>query len=504
MLPDKKRSRERDRKFQLLFAAHPQPMWVLDPEARKILEANRAAAVLYGHSVRQFRGMSLDDIELNGQPRHSLGDGWRHCTRDGRVLDIEMLRHTITYQGRSAELVTLLDVTERVQLEGRLRQAQKMQAVGLLAGGVAHDFNNLLTIIAGYGQMIANSLDPGDTNHYAAEQILKAGERAAGLTQQLLAFSRRQAPQFQVLDLNKLVRGLSSMLRRLIGEDIDLRLTLQPDVAMVKADTGQLEQVLMNLVVNARDAMPQGGLLTIETGNARLNAEQSSALRRPLKPGAYTTISVKDSGSGMDAATQILLFEPFFTTKGMGQGTGLGLSTVLSIVKQSGGSVEVTSEAGAGTNVKVYLPSVETAAVEASVKRRTLLRGTETVLVVEDEEMVRRLVKDTLDRAGYKVLDAAEPEEAHRIVGSYRGNIDLLITDVVMPKVNGKELAEMLTAERPGLKVLYMSGYTDRAVENTGVLAREVAFLQKPFTPSVLTEKVREVLENGLIRHAAE
>jgi CheY-like chemotaxis protein len=306
-----------------------------------------------------------------------------------------------------------------------------------------------------------------------------------------------------VLDLNQLVTGLTAMLRRLIGEDVDLRLALEPGLGMVKADAGQIEQVLMNLVVNARDAMPQGGTLTIETCNARLDGGQAG-LRRPVKPGAYALIGVSDNGSGMDAATQALLFEPFFTTKGVGQGTGLGLSTVLGIVKQSGGNVDVSSEPGSGTTVKVYLPWVDQpATAESTARRKPVVRGTETVLLVEDEEMVRHLVRETLDRAGYKVLDAGGPLEAQRLAASYRGRIHLLITDVVMPKIGGRELAETLMALRTDMKVLYMSGYTDWAVANMGVLSQEVAFLQKPFTPAALTEKVREVLEGGRLTRRA-
>ena len=502
-MPGKSQSRVEDRRFRLLFVAHPQAMLVLDPKTHKILEANRAAITLYGYGPRQFRGMSLDRLELKDEARHPHDGPGRHCARDGRVIDVIVGRQSLRYAGHRVELVTVSDVTPLQQLEDRLRQAQKMQAVGLLAGGVAHDFNNLLTIIAGYSQMILSSLEPGDGNYYAAEQILKAQERAAGLTQQLLAFSRRQAPQFQVLEVNPVVRGLTSMLRRLIGEDIDLRLLLNPEIGVVKADAGQLEQVLMNLAVNARDAMPLGGTLVIETHPAQLDAQSGRELRRPVKPGAYTVIEVRDSGSGMDAATQALLFEPFFTTKATGQGTGLGLSTVMGIVKQSAGSVEVTSSPGCGTSVRVYLPCVKPVAAEPAVKQKAIVRGTETVMLVEDEEGVRHLIRDTLVRAGYHVLDAADPAEAQRLAKSYRGRIQLLITDVVLPMSSGNELAASLTAARPGMKVIFMSGYTDHAVEKTGLLSQEVPFLQKPFTPSVLTQKVREVLESGgLARHA--
>jgi CheY-like chemotaxis protein len=288
------------------------------------------------------------------------------------------------------------------------------------------------------------------------------------------------------------------MLRRLIGEDIDLQLVLRPDLGMVSADPGQIEQVLMNLVVNARDAMPKGGTLTIETANVELG-EGYSSRHLAVRPGPYAQIAVSDNGGGMDEATQARLFEPFFTTKGVGRGTGLGLSTVFSIVKQSGGNLDVYSVPNRGTSVKVYLPRLDLpAAVEIESQRRHVASGSETVLLVEDDEMVRQLVRETLVRAGYKVMDTSDPLEARRLSDSYRGQIHLLITDVVMPKVSGRELAEELHKRRDGIKVLYMSGYTDNAVVNTGILHKEVAFLQKPFTPAALTEKVREVLESGV------
>jgi len=488
---------DKDRKFQLLFEEHPQPMWVTDPAERVVLEANRAAEALYGHTRDLFRGMSLDAVLVNEESTPPTGKPRRHRTSSGRIIDVEMTACPIEFGGKAAELVVLMDLTAQRQLEERLRQAQKMEAVGMLAGGVAHDFNNLLTIISGYSQLIMNGLKPGDANLYSAEQILKAGERAATLTQQLLAFSRSQVLQPRVLDLNQLVTTLSTMLRRLIGEDVDLKLVLRPDLGRVSADPGQIEQVLMNLAVNARDAMPKGGTLTIETANVDLD-ENYSGRHLAVRPGPYVQIAVSDNGSGMDEVTQARLFEPFFTTKSAGRGTGLGLATVFGIVKQSGGNLDVYSVPGRGTSVKVYLPRIDQpAAVEPEVSRRRVASGSETVLLVEDEEMVRRLVRETLVRAGYKVMDTSDPLEARRLSDSYRGTIHLLITDVVMPKVSGRELAEELHTRRPAMKVLYMSGYTDNAIVNTGILHKEVAFLQKPFTPSSLTQKVREVLESG-------
>ncbi|MEO8371325.1 MAG: ATP-binding protein [Candidatus Solibacter sp.] len=503
-MPSKQLLHDKERRFQLLFDDHPQPMWVADPEARKIIEANAAASTLYGFRPEQFRGMSLDDVLLAEEGSAAIGDPRRHRTASGPIIDVEMAQHPIEYGGKQMQLVVLMDVTKRRQLEDQLLQAQKMETVGMLAGGVAHDFNNLLTIISGYSQLILNTLQPADPNYYSAEQILKAGERAAALTQQLLAFSRRQILQPRVLDLNKLVSSLSTMLRRLIGEDIDLQLMLRPDLGMVNADAGQIEQVLMNLVVNARDAMPNGGKLTIETANIYLD-ENYTSRHLAVKSGPYTQIAVSDNGGGMDEVTQARLFEPFFTTKASGRGTGLGLSTVFGIVKQSGGNLDVYSVPGRGTSVKIYLPRIDQPAlVDAESPNHPVKRGSETVLLVEDDDMVRHLVRETLVRAGYKVLDTSDPLEARRISDKHRGNFHLLITDVVMPKVSGRELAEELKRRRPTMKVLFMSGYTDNAIINTGILHKEVAFLQKPFTPAALTEKVRDILDNATTRGAAE
>jgi two-component system, cell cycle sensor histidine kinase and response regulator CckA len=504
-MPAKRLLKDKDRKFQLLFEEHPQPMWVFDNETQSIIEANVAAAALYGYSREEFRGMPLSEVELRPADTTDPAATRTHRTKSGRVIDVDLAAHGFQYGSQSAELVVLMDVTGRRHLEEQLRQAQKMEAVGMLAGGVAHDFNNLLTIITGYSQLILNNLAANDRNHSSAEQIMKAADRAATLTKQLLAFSRRQVLQPKILDLNKLIGGLSTMLRRLIGEDVELKLDLRQELGQVSADPGQVEQVLMNLVVNARDAMPQGGTLTIETANVQL-AENYSGRHLAVKPGPYTLIAVSDTGTGMDEATQARLFEPFFTTKGMGRGTGLGLSTVFGIVKQSGGGVEVYSVPNRGTSVKVYLPRLDQpVSLESSETQQAAARGTETILLVEDDEMVRSLVRETLARDGYRVLDTSDPLEARRIAEGFRGKIHLLITDVVMPKVSGRELAEQVTRRRPQIKVIYMSGYTDTAIVNSGILQKEVAFLQKPFTPGVLTLKVREVLEaNGRTRRAGE
>jgi two-component system, cell cycle sensor histidine kinase and response regulator CckA len=489
-------------------------MWIFDTESQTILRSNAAACALYGYSSDEFRGMPLAIVQSQEdigkflatlRPAHPDAASWRHRTRAGRTFEVEIAVHEIDYKGRKAHLAVLVDLTGRRHLEDQLRQTQKMEAVGMLAGGVAHDFNNLLTIITGYSQLILNSLKPGDQNRHSAEQIMKAGERAAALTKQLLAFSRRQPLQPKVIELNRLVSGLAVMLERLIGEDIELKLKPGKDLGQVSADPGQIEQVIMNLVVNARDAMPQGGVLTVETANIELDEAYTSS-RSGVKPGSYVLLAVSDTGHGMDQATKDRLFEPFFTTKESAKGTGLGLSTVFGIVKHGGGSLEVFSEPDRGTSVVVYLPRIaEPAQVETEGHTAKVSRGSETVLIVEDDDMVRSLVRETLSRHGYRILDAGDPVEARRKSETHKGNIQLLITDVVMPKVNGRELAIQLTRRRPDMKVLYMSGYTQNVVLNSGIAHGEVPFLQKPFTPQQLAEKVREVLEqNGRIKRAGE
>jgi len=430
---------------------------------------------------------------------------WRHRLKNGNFIDVEAMMHEIRHLRRRAMLAVLIDVPRRKQLEAQLLQAQKMEAVGMLAGGIAHDFNNLLTIITGYSQLLLTALSEGDRNRSAVEQIMKAGERAAALTRQLLSFSRRQTMLPKVLDLNTLVGSLAVMLRRLIGEDIDLRLDLAKDAGQVNVDPGKIEQVIMNLAVNSRDAMPQGGMLTIQTSNVDLD-EHYSATHTRVKPGSYVMMAVNDTGTGMDAETRARLFEPFFTTKGQGRGTGLGLSIVFGIVRQTGGNVEVVTEPGQGTSVRIYLPRVEQAAVpEAELPVDKTERGSETILLVEDEDMVRKLVRETLEHEGYKILEAAGPEQATRISKAYEGQIHLMITDMVMPQENGRALATRLSQQRPDMKVMFMSGYTDASVIGDVGEFGKVEFLQKPFTPAALTRKVRTVLQpaNGdKCRHA--
>jgi PAS domain S-box-containing protein len=399
--------------------------------------------------------------------------------------------------GRPLEVVgSWSDITERKHLEDQYRQAQKMEAVGRLAGGVAHDFNNLLTVINGYGELVMATLPAGDPTRELVREVVAAGDRAAGLTRQLLAFSRKAILAPVVLDLKELVANVDKMLRRIIGEDIQLAVVTDPDLAAVKADPGQLEQVIVNLVVNARDAMPQGGHLTIEARNVYL--DETYARDHPeARSGRHVLLAVSDTGCGMDAATLARIWEPFFTTKGE-KGTGLGLATVYGIVKQSGGHVAAYSEVGNGTTIKVYQPRVEQRPRLSKSHQGLMVmpRGSETVLLVEDEDGVRALARHVLQGCGYTVLEAYDGAEALRVAGQYQGRIDLLVTDVVLPRMGGRILAERLAGMHAGVKVLFLSGYTDDAVVRHGILEAQVAFLQKPFTPASLAAKVREVLDS--------
>lgn len=380
--------------------------------------------------------------------------------------------------------------------EDQLRQSQKLEAVGQLAGGVAHDFNNLLTVINGYSDLLLRRMSRGDETRLKVEEIKKAGERAASLTRQLLAFSRKQVLQPKVLRLNAVVTDVEKMLRRLIGEDIDLITVLDPSLGQIKADPGQIEQVIVNLAVNARDAMPHGGRLTIETHNVQVDNEFART-HATIRPGDYVLLEVSDTGIGMDAETQARIFEPFFTTKEQGKGTGLGCATVYGIVKQSDGHIWVNSEPGKGTTFKVYLPAVLDEAENSKESRPSgeLPHGREKVLLTEDEEPVRRLTKTILELNGYQVFEAADGDEALVLHERQRGEFDLVITDVVMPNMSGPKLVESLEAISPGLKVLYLSGYTDDAIVRHGLLDQKVDFLQKPFTPDALLRKVRKVLD---------
>jgi two-component system cell cycle sensor histidine kinase/response regulator CckA len=382
------------------------------------------------------------------------------------------------------------------QSQEQFRQAQKMEAVGRLAGGVAHDFNNLLSAILSYSELVLDDLPADHASREDVEQIRQAGNRAAELTHQLLAFSRRQLLQLRIIDLNAVVASVDRMLRRVIGEDIELRTVLSPSLGHTKADAGQLEQVLINLAVNARDAMPTGGILTITTANAEVGGRRVAGWPQ-VQPGGYVTLSVRDTGTGMSREVQERIFEPFFTTKGPGHGTGLGLSTVYGIVAQSGGQVFVTSEPGAGSTFTIYLPAHQADIDVAAARppRAPVRSGAETVLLVEDETLVRQLTHEILRRNGYRVLEAADGVEALAVVRDHAGHIDLMLTDVVMPRMSGHELVELARPVRPDMRILYVSGYSEEAIARQGQLTNGIELLAKPFTPGVLTAKIRELLD---------
>ncbi len=408
--------------------------------------------------------------------------------------EVRLLRDA---DGKPIEAVgSWTDITDRKHLEEQFRQSQKMEAVGRLAGGVAHDFNNLLTIVTGYSEMLLGHFRESDPLYGYIEQIRKAGERATSLTRQLLAFSRKQMLVPHVLDLNSLLTEMEKMLSRLIGEDINLKVAAAENLWRVKVDPGQMEQVVMNLAVNARDAMPQGGALTIETANVERD-EAYAACHPGIRAGDYVMLAVTDTGIGMDEATRVRIFEPFFTTKGPEKGTGLGLATVYGIIKQSGGRIDVASEPGIGTTFNIYLPRAdeELTKNKLQISNSAPARGNETVLLIEDEPGVRTLARLILSRSGYRILEAQNGGEAVLICQSHQGPIDIMVSDVVMPNMSGHELAGRLSPLRPEMKVLYLSGYSDGAIVHHGLIDPETPFLQKPFTTEALSRKVREVLD---------
>ena len=492
-----------EERYRLLFEANPLPMWVYDSDTLRFLAVNEAAVRHYGYTRQEFLAMTITDIrpredvdklladlQSRGGPGSPVPGTWRHRKKDGTLIDVEITAGRVTFEGRAAALVLSHDVTDRLRLEERLGQAEKMEAIGRLAGGVAHDFNNLLTVISGYTEILLATASDGSGQEQLGE-IAHAAEQAAGLTRQLLAFSRRQVLHPRVLDLNDIVAGMEPMVRRIIGDDVSVGVRLTSGLAPVEADQAQIERVLLNLAANARDAMPDGGRLTIETQNVELDEDYVTS-RGEGTPGANVLLAVSDTGTGMSEDVQRHLFEPFFTTKSPGAGTGLGLATVFGVVKQSGGSIYVYSEEGRGTTFKIYLPAAA-GEVEANAAPDGAERGIETIMVVEDDESVRDLVRIMLETKGYTVLAVAGAEEAERLCTD---EVDLLLTDVVMPEVNGRALAERLSLTSPSMRILFMSGYSDEAVYRHGEISPNAAFIEKPFTDRTLARKVREVLDS--------
>jgi two-component system cell cycle sensor histidine kinase/response regulator CckA len=497
--------RASEERYRELFENANDMVFTLDLEGR-FTAINRAGERITGHVRTHLLGRPIEELLAPGSGiAPSDGEaGAYECeivARSGRRVALEVASRLIRVGGRPVGLQGIArDVSERRALEEQLRQAQKMEAVGQLAGGVAHDFNNLLTAITGYSEFALGRLGTGDGKlRENIEEIKRSAGRASALTRQLLAFSRKQILQPKLLRLDELVGGLDTMLRRLIGEHIEIAAVYGSDLGFVKADPGQLEQVIVNLAVNARDAMPEGGRLTIETANADLD-DAGARAHEGASPGEYVTLTVRDTGDGIDAETLTRIFEPFFTTKEQGKGTGLGLATVYGIAQQSGGFVTVESEPGQGTTFRVYLPRLEgvvPAEPEPEPEEVTLAVGSETVLLVEDEAVVRDLLREVLETAGYEVLEAHDGVHALELAEEHAGAIDLLLTDVVMPKMSGRELAERFRTQRPEMRVLYTSGYTDGVIADQGILEPGTEFLQKPFSFADLTHKVRSVLDSS-------
>jgi two-component system, cell cycle sensor histidine kinase and response regulator CckA len=502
--------RESEARLRVLIEQLPAILWTIDKNLR-FTSAMGAGLTRVGLHANEIVGKTLSEffetsdanfLPITSHRRAVMGEPntfhmeWRNGSY---ACHAEPLRNE---NGRCEGAICMaLDVSDRKKLEEQLRQAQKMEAVGRLAGGIAHDFNNLLMVIQGHAELLTDRMKPGESLRRNAEQIQEASQRATSLTRQLLAFSRKQMLAPVVLNVQAVVSDMGKILRRLIGEDVELVTVNAPDLKRVKADRSQIEQVIMNLAVNARDAMPRGGKLTIETTNVEFDDSYS---RAPvvLMPGRYVMLAVTDNGCGMDADTQAHIFEPFYTTKEKGKGTGLGLATVYGIVKQSGGYVWVYSEIGRGTTFKIYLPSVEEEVVPQEIRKAvaSLPRGTETVLLVEDEEGVRELAKEYLESCGYKVLVAQNGQAAIDLVSKHSGPIDLIMTDIVMPGLNGSDLAKKVKFLRPDIRVVYMSGYTDQAIIHHGILSSDVLLLQKPFTMSTLAHKLREALSAKRIK----
>ncbi len=505
--------RTQERLLRQIIDANPSLIFVKDWNGRFVL-VNQATAQVYGTTVESLVGKTDADFNPNveeiahflrhdrdvmssGQPKiiaeEPVTNPTTGATRWFQTIKVPLRSPA---EGTATLLGVATEITERKRLEEQLLQSQKMEAVGQLAGGVAHDFNNILTAIVGYTDLLAAELASNVRQLEDLEEIRKAARRAAALTRQLLAFSRKQVLEPRIIDLNSVVLNLDKMLRSLISENIELKTDLADNLGAARADPNQIEQVIMNLAINARDAMPDGGTVTIETGNVTLD-DAYAAQHVSVIPGEYVMLAVSDTGCGMDEKTQSRIFEPFFTTKPAGRGTGLGLSTVYGIVKQTGGNIWLYSEPGKGTTFKIYLPAI--AALPEDIGKvapaEAPRRGAGTVLVVEDDEQLRRLTHRALDAQGYTVLVADRGATALDIARRHKGEIDLLLTDVIMPDTNGRKLAETIQAARPGMRVLYMSGYPDGAIASHGMLEPGVAYLAKPFTTEAITRRVREVLE---------
>jgi two-component system cell cycle sensor histidine kinase/response regulator CckA len=507
---------DREELFRLISENAADMIAVVDAKGKRLYNSPAYASVL-GYSMSDLQNTTAFE-QIHPEDRQRVQEAanetlrvgvgrrieYRMQHKDGSWRVLESTANAILLPDGKVEKLVIVnrDISDRRRLEDQFRQAQKMEAVGRLSGGIAHDFNNLLGVIIGYGEILEEQL--GQTEPFAdsIQEILKAGNRASGLTRQLLAFSRQQVLEPKVLELNATIAETQKMLKRIIGEDVELSTVLDADLGRIKADQGQIEQVVLNLCVNARDAMPDGGKLVIATKNFEMDENAVRGYSYPVKAGAYVLLTVSDSGIGMDSATQAHIFEPFFTTKGEGQGTGLGLATVYGIVKQSGGYIDVVSEPGNGATFRIYLPRVEEGLDQETRSAKSIapVESRETILVVEDEASLRKLTCGVLQRSGYTVLEAANGIEAMNISQQLEGEIHLLLTDIVMPGMNGRELVKQLATQRPSMKVVYMSGYTGQAIGCAEAFSPNTFFLPKPFTREVLGEKLREALGREFVQ----
>ncbi len=490
--------------YRLLFEYVPDGILVANKKSY-YLDANPSMCKMLGYSYEELIGLHAADIVAPHEIEHiepalkQIEETsehfrvWLFKRKDESTFEAEV---SVTKLPDSNLLALVRDISERKALEEQLIQVQKMESIGRLAGGIAHDFNNLLVPIIGYTELGIKMLAPDHKLYSHLNRVHESALRAATLTRQILAFSRKQVLEMRVLDLNSVINNFKSMIQRLIGEDVEVITSFEPDLYLIKADKGQMEQVLMNLAVNARDAMPTGGKLTIETVNVFL--DQNGVGRHPsaLAPGKYIMLSVNDTGCGMDIETQKMIFEPFFTTKGQGVGTGLGLSTTFGIVKQHNGDIFFSSELGKGTCFQIYLPQIEGEVEEESetLEHSASTDGTETILVVEDSESVRKYICETLESCGFRVIEAKDPKDALRHIVN-KEEVHLLLTDVIMPEMNGRQLYENAASINPAIKVLYISGYTDNVISDHGILHKDESFLQKPFTVNLLIRKIRQILQ---------
>ena len=499
--------------YRTLFAANPLPMWVFDTDTLAFLDVNDAAVARYGYSRDEFLGMTIQDIRppqdqpalletLHGSGTLDRSGPWRHLAQDGTVIEVEITSHVVDFGEHRGRFVMAEDVTQRERTQRHLQQAQRMESLGELAGGIAHDFNNALAVMLAYTSFATQALTKAvdeDADRWApvlhdVEQIGIAGRRAAGLTQQLLAFASGDSADAGPLDVNDVLRGLEDMLRRTLGERVDLELLLETDLSAIVGNAGQLEQVIVNLAVNARDAMPSGGRLLIETST--VDVDDGHAVTHPeLPPGRYVRLRVSDTGTGMDAAARDHAFEPFFTTKQRGSGTGLGLATVYGIVTRAGGTIHIYSEPGLGTSITVLFPATDVPAwVDVPAPAVSSEQGDATVLVVEDDDQLRAVTERILTTRGYRVLSASDGSGALEIAAAHPGAIDIMLTDIVMPEMLGSELAVQLHETDPEIRVLYMSGYVPPLLRSGGTLPHGAPLIDKPFSADRLSEKIREVL----------